>query len=94
VAALQRRLSGDPARGRLDESNEYAIFSRAYTAMQFEHRQTPTATQQREAAIAEAELVVLERDLRALLNGDVAHLQDAMAAAGAPWSTGRGLRVP
>jgi photosystem II stability/assembly factor-like uncharacterized protein len=94
VAALQRRLSGDPARGRLDESNEYAIFSRAYTAMQFEHRQTPTATQQREAATAEAELVVLERDLRALLNGDVAHLQDAMAAAGAPWSTGRGLRTP
>jgi photosystem II stability/assembly factor-like uncharacterized protein len=94
VAGLQRRLSGDPARGRLDESNEFAIFSRAYTAMQFDHRQTPTATQQREAALAESELATLERDLRALLNGDVAHLQAALAAAGAPWSAGRGLRAP
>jgi hypothetical protein len=94
VAALQRRLSGDPARGRLDESNEISLFGRAYVAMQFAHRQTPTATQQREAALAEAELVAFERDLRALQNGDVAHLQEALAAAGAPWSAGRGVRAP
>jgi len=94
VAALARRLGGDPARARLDQSGEISLFGRGYVAMQFGHRQAPTATQRREAGLAEAELLVFERDLRALLNGDAAHLQDALAAIGAPWSTGRGVRVP
>jgi hypothetical protein len=94
VAALQRRLNGDPARQRLDESDAPSLFGRAYVAMQFEHRQTPTATQQQSAALAESALVALERDLRALMDGDLAHLQEALAKAGTPWSAGRGVRTP
>jgi len=94
VAALERRMGGDPAKSRLDQSNDISISGRAYVAMQFGHRQTPTGTQVREAGLAETELVAFERDLRALIIGDVAHLQEALAAAGTPWSTGRGLRTP
>ena len=94
LAALSRRLNGDPARQRLDQSNEISTDGRVAAAMQFEHRQPPTATQRREADAAAAEITALERDLRALLEGDVAHLQAAMAAAGAPWSAGRGIRTP
>ncbi len=94
VAALQRRLNGDPARQRLDESNEVSMYGLAYAAMQFDHRQTPTVTQRRSAEQAEAALVAFERDLRALMDGDLAHLQEALAKAGTPWSAGRGVRTP
>ncbi|MBA3852786.1 MAG: hypothetical protein C0503_00135 [Gemmatimonas sp.] len=94
VAVLARRLNGDPVRGDLDESQEQAIAPRLWAAAQYEHRYAPTATQRREADLAEAELSVLERDLAALLSGGFARLHTAMAAAGAPWSAGRGVRAP
>jgi len=52
----------------------------------------PTATQRRNLEIATAGLGALERDLKALLAGDLAKLEEAFAAAGAPWTPGR--RVP
>lgn len=94
VAALERRLNGDPARGALDEPQELAIAPRLWAAAQYEHRYPPTATQRREAELAEAELTVFERDVKSLLDAEFARLHAAMAAAGAPWSAGRGLRVP
>ena len=55
-------------------------------------RQMPTATQRRDLEIATAGLDALERDLKALIAGDLAKLEEAFAAAGAPWTPGR--RVP
>ncbi len=55
-------------------------------------RQMPTATQRRDLEIATAGLDALERDLKALITGDLARLEEAFAAAGAPWIPGR--RVP
>jgi hypothetical protein len=52
----------------------------------------PTATQRRSLEIATAGLDALERDLKALIAGDLAKLEEAFAAAGAPWVPGR--RVP
>ncbi len=94
VAALDRRLSGDPVRSSLDEPQEHSISARLWAAAQYEHRYPPTATQRREASLAEAELTTLERELTTLLDGGFARLHAAMAAAGAPWSAGRGLRLP
>jgi hypothetical protein len=94
VAVLERRLNGDPVRGSLDEPQEHAISARLWAAAQYEHRYPPTATQRREAELAETELTAFEREMRALLNTQFAKLHDAMQAAGAPWSAGRGLRTP
>jgi hypothetical protein len=55
-------------------------------------RQMPTATQRRDLEISTAGLDALERDLKALIAGDLAKLEEAFAAAGAPWTPGR--RVP
>ena len=94
AAAMQRRLSGDPARSALNAPNEQSIGSRLGAASQYDNRYPPTATQRREAALAATELSALEGDLRRLLETDLARLNAAMAAAGAPWSAGRGLRNP
>ena len=94
LAALARRLNGDPVRGALDESQEQSISARLWAAAQYEHRYPPTATQRREAELAETELTALERDLRTMIDGEFVRLQQAMAAIGAPWSTGRGVRTP
>jgi photosystem II stability/assembly factor-like uncharacterized protein len=94
IAGLSRRLNGDPARSRLNEPQEHHVSARIWAAAQYEHRYPPTATQRREADLAESELAALERDARTLLETELPRLQQAMAAAGAPWSGGRGLRAP
>lgn len=91
VADLERRLDGDPAREKLSEPDILSIGGRIgdirdghwYT------RQMPTATQRRSLEIATAGLDALERDLKALIAGDLAKLEEAFAAAGAPWIPGR-----
>jgi hypothetical protein len=94
VAQIEQRLNGDPVRSSLDEPQEHAISARLSAAAQYEHRYPPTATQRREAELAEAELTAVEGDLRALLEAQFARLHAAMQAAGAPWSAARGLRRP
>ncbi len=39
--------------------------------------------------IAERDLVVLEGDLSVLLDGELAAVEEALVAAGAPWTPGR-----
>jgi hypothetical protein len=91
VAELERRLQGDPARQKLSEPDIPSIGDRLW-AIRFGHwqtRQMPTATQRRDLEIARAGLDALERDLKALIAGDLAKLEEAFAAAGAPWTPGR-----
>jgi photosystem II stability/assembly factor-like uncharacterized protein len=90
VADLSRRLSGDPARQRLNESDSPSISSRVQSAMAtWDTRQAPTATQQRAAEIARTELSTLERDVDALVSGELIRLREALDAAGAPWTPRR-----
>lgn len=94
VADLDLRIQGDPARQRLSESEAPSIGDRLWT-IRFGHwqmRQMPTATQKRDLELAKAGLDALERELKALIAGDLAKLEEAFAAAGAPWTPGR--RVP
>ena len=94
VADLERRLYGDPARQKLSEPDTLSIGDRVGTIRygHWQTRQMPTATQRRELEIAKAGLDALERDLKALIAGDLAKLEEAFAAAGALWTPGR--RVP
>ncbi|MES1243730.1 MAG: glycosyl hydrolase [Acidobacteriota bacterium] len=94
AAELDRRLQGDPARQRLSEPETPSIAERVGLIRDghWQTRQMPTATQRRDLEIAKAGLDELERDLKALIAGDLAKLEEAFAAAGAPWTPGR--RVP
>jgi hypothetical protein len=94
VAELERRLYGDPARQTLSEPDAPSIGDRvgAIRDGHWRTRQMPTATQRRDLEIATAGLDALERDLKALIAGDLAKLEEAFAAAGAPWIPGRGWR--
>lgn len=95
LALITRRLNGDPVRQRLRESNEWSVASTVWVVTsQFDNRQPPTATQREALALGSAGADEVARDLKALLDGDVRRLQEALEAAGAPWSAGRPLRLP
>jgi photosystem II stability/assembly factor-like uncharacterized protein len=90
LAALLRRLQGDPARRRLNEPDVSSIDARVFAAMAaLDTRQMPTATQRRDAGIAAGELAALSRDLDAFIAGDLAKLRAVLEAAGAPWTPRR-----
>jgi photosystem II stability/assembly factor-like uncharacterized protein len=93
LAALRQRLYGDPARGRLDESDTPAIAARVSEAMaQWETRQPMTATQRRQVEIATARLEGLVRDVDAFVEQVLAPIEAALSAAGAPPIEGGGIR--
>jgi hypothetical protein len=90
VAALALRLSGDPARQQLSQSDVNSIASRIYAASEsWSTRQLPTATQRDGVTWASTELAAVVRDLRSLGSGPLARLEAALEAAGAPSTPGR-----
>ena len=91
LAGLSLRLSGDPARQTLNESDAPSISGRVGEVMggHWETRQMPTSTQRRDIEIAGSALEGLTRDLKALIEGDLARLKTDLEAAGAPWTPGR-----
>ena len=90
LAAIVLRLSGDPARRRLSQSDVASIGSRLFAASSvWETRQPPTATQRAGVTWATTELAAVTRDLRALVSGDLARIEAALDAAGAPATPGR-----
>jgi photosystem II stability/assembly factor-like uncharacterized protein len=94
VADLQTRLFGDRARGRLDEPSVPSIRSRVSRVIggHWNTRQMPTATHQRNLEIARDDFTVLREELNALIDVELAQLEAALEAAGAPWTPGR--RIP
>jgi hypothetical protein len=90
LADLSRRLSGDPARQRLNEPDTPSISERVGAAMSaLDTTQMPTATQRRGLEIAASALAAVVKDLDALKSGELARLRAALDAAGAPWTPGR-----
>lgn len=91
LAGLSLRLSGDPARQALNESDAPSIGGRVGRVIggHWETRQMPTATHRRDIEIAGSALEALTRDLKALIEGDLARLKTDLEAAGAPWTPGR-----
>ncbi|GMV08007.1 MAG: hypothetical protein AMXMBFR53_42820 [Gemmatimonadota bacterium] len=88
---LRTRLQGDRVRGSLNESTNPSIGNRVGNVVggHWSTRQAPTATQRRNVEIAEGDLGPLEHDLAALVDGPLMELEEALAAAGAPWTPGR-----
>ena len=85
LGGLTRRLSGDPVRGRLNESDIPSISGRVSSAMSaWETRQPPTATQRRDVEIARGDLSALRKELESLKSGALAKLRATLDAAGAP----------
>ncbi len=85
LSKLETRLSGDPVRGRLNETASPSIGARAYNAGNT--RQTtkaPTKTQQTDFEIAKADFAAFSAELEALLAGELVQLEADLSAAGAP----------
>ncbi|NNF39376.1 MAG: glycosyl hydrolase [Gemmatimonadetes bacterium] len=92
IADFRLRLQGDPVRGSLSQSSVPSISSRAGRAASgWGTRQNPTGTMRDNLEIAEADFAALEAELAAFLADDVAWIERALAAAGAPWTPGRRL---
>ncbi|MEQ9399103.1 MAG: hypothetical protein RJQ04_08010 [Longimicrobiales bacterium] len=91
VADLRMDLYGDPARGSLSQSSVPGIAGRVGNVVggHWQTRMNPTATQRRNIEIARSDLATLERELAALIDGELAALERALADAGAPWTPGR-----
>jgi hypothetical protein len=94
LAELQTRLWDDAARGRLNESTTPSISGRAGNAIwgYWNTRQEPTATMRQSLEIATTDFSVFRRDLSALIDAEIPALEEALEAAGAPWTPGR--RIP
>ncbi|UCG84740.1 MAG: hypothetical protein JSW71_12350 [Gemmatimonadota bacterium] len=86
LVGLQTRLSGDRTRRQLNESTVPSISSRVGRVIggHWDTRQTPTATQRRNLAIAREEFTVLRQELTALPKTDLAQLELDLEEAGAP----------
>ncbi|MBT8335136.1 MAG: hypothetical protein KJO11_00940, partial [Gemmatimonadetes bacterium] len=92
IADFRLRLQGDPVRGSLSQSSVPSISSRAGRAASgWGTRQNPTGTMRDNLEIAEADFAALEAELATFLADDVAWIERALAAAGAPWTPGRRL---
>lgn len=95
LSELSLRLQGDPVRGRLNESSVPTISNRVGNVIggHWSTRQNPTATQRRNIELAERDLVTLERELAGLIAGELTAIEEALAAAGAPWIPGGGVEA-
>ena len=93
LQGLQVRLFGDRVRQQLNESSSPSIRGRVNRVIQghWDTRQTPTVTHRRNLEIAEGEFVGFVRELRELIDGELADLESDLEAAGAPWTRGRQL---
>jgi photosystem II stability/assembly factor-like uncharacterized protein len=85
------RLQGDRVRGSLNQATAPSVSGRlgSVASGHWGTRMEPTETQRIDAEIAESGLVSVERELAALIAGPLQELEDALAAAGAPWTPGR-----
>ena len=91
LEVLARRLQGDPVRGSLNESSTPSIAARVGSVAggHWNTRQEPTATQRANLRIAQAGFDDVARELAELVAGPMADVEEALAAAGAPWVPGR-----
>jgi photosystem II stability/assembly factor-like uncharacterized protein len=90
LSGMRLRLQGDRVRGSLNQSSSPSIAGRAGSAARsWDTRQEPTTTMRQSLEIAERDFAALATELDDLLTGDMARLEEALGAAGAPWTPGR-----
>jgi hypothetical protein len=88
---LQITLSGDPTFGKRNEPVPPSVVDRVQRVVGglWSSTSSPTATQQAAYEIAAQEFEAFLPKLRDLVDGDLKRLEDAMEAAGSPWTPGR-----
>jgi photosystem II stability/assembly factor-like uncharacterized protein len=91
---LQMRLWGDRIRSQLNESTEPSIANRIGRVFGnvIGTREAPTQTQRDSFGIGARDFRAFQGDLKSLLDGTFAELEQALEAAGAPWTPGRRIR--
>jgi photosystem II stability/assembly factor-like uncharacterized protein len=91
---LSLRLQGDPIRGSLNESSAPTISGRVGNVIggHWSTRMAPTETQRTNIEIAQRDLVGLESDLTAVIDGELMAIEEELASAGAPWTPGGRVR--
>ncbi len=91
--AVRERLSGDPVRGALSEPAAPSVMGRLYQVSygSWSTRSGPTATHRRNLELAETEYAAVTPELRRLLDTEIPAIEQALEAAGAPWTPGRTL---
>ncbi|UCC71707.1 MAG: glycosyl hydrolase [Gemmatimonadota bacterium] len=90
---LQEALTGDPTKPRRNEPEMPGIVSRVQQVVRGSYSGTygPTMTHRRNYEIAAADFSAIYDDLRQLIEVDLPALEDALEAAGAPYTSGRRL---
>jgi hypothetical protein len=85
------RLQGDRVRSSLNQATVPSVSGRLGTVSSghWGTRMEPTETQRRNVEIAESGLAEVEGELNGLITGRLQRLEEALAAAGAPWTPGR-----
>jgi hypothetical protein len=87
---LSLRLQGDPIRGSLNVSSLPSISGRIGNVIggHWSTRQNPTLTQRGNIQLAGGQFETLERELADVVDAQLMQLEEALAAAGAPWTPG------
>ena len=90
---IQERLSGDQTRSSRSQMAPISISQRISGVLFGTLRQThgPTQTHREQFDIGREQFAVALSDLNAVLDGEYQPLLEALDAAGAPWTSGRGL---
>jgi photosystem II stability/assembly factor-like uncharacterized protein len=87
LKVLQRQLSGDPIKNRLDMDPTPSVSDRI-SRVNYESKYSssdPTGTHVMSLNIAQEELATVVKDLQAVLEKDMAELRDMLRKAGAPY---------
>ncbi|MEJ2583902.1 MAG: hypothetical protein P8Z38_02300 [Robiginitalea sp.] len=90
LSGLRMRLSGDPARRRLNEAAVPSISARVGQVVygHWETRQMPTGTHKKNLEIARGDFESFRADLNSFIE-DLESLEAALEKAGAPYTPGR-----
>ncbi len=90
---IREALTGDRTIESRDEPTPPSIMDRVQTIIRGHWYATygPTRTHRRNYEIAAEEFAVVLEKLRTLIEKDLRELEEAMEAAGAPWTPGRGV---
>jgi len=94
---VQERLTGDPTRGRRNESSPTGLLGRLQIALAQSRGSTleaPTAAQLAQLDIVRAAITSILAEIRQLAEVDVKSLESSAEAAGIPWTAGRLPQLP
>ena len=94
LQAIDEQMSGNKSRRQIGEPMPPTIALRLRVAIEGVDSATygPTATHRRSLELAEQQFAVLQVELRKAVDVDLPELEQRMAAAGAPWTSGQ--RIP